>query len=59
MGRTTDVQLRPTRVIGWMLLPVAGGLILMAIAQRRLNRAWEDDMAAAPAVRPTVRMAPS
>jgi hypothetical protein len=59
MGRTTDVQLRPTRVIFWMLLPVAGGLILMAITQRRLNRAWEDDMAAAPAVRPTVRMAPS
>src|SRR5580700_1011093 len=59
MGRTTDVQLRPTRVICWMLLPVAGGLILMAITQRRLNRAWEDDMAAAPAVRPTVRVAPS
>lgn len=59
MGRTTDVQLRPTSVIFWMLLPVAGGLILMALTQRRLNRAWEDDMAAAPAVRPTVRMAPS
>ncbi len=59
MGRTTDVQLRPTRVIFWMLLPIAGGLILMAITQRRLNRAWEDDMAAAPAVRPTVRVAPS
>jgi hypothetical protein len=59
MLRTTDVQLRPTRAIFWMLLPVAGGLILMAIIQRRLNRAWEDDMAAAPAVRPTVRMAPS
>ena len=26
MGRTTDVQLRPTRVIFWMLLPIAGGL---------------------------------
>ncbi len=59
MLRTTDVQLRPTRAIYWMLLPIAGGLILMAIIQRRLNRAWEDDMAAAPAVRPTVRMAPS
>jgi hypothetical protein len=59
MGRTTDVQLRPTRAILWMLLPIAGGLILMAITQRRLNRAWEDDMAAAPAVRPTVRVAPS
>ncbi len=59
MGRTTDVQLRPTRVICWMLVPVVGGLILMTITQRRLNRAWEDDMAAAPAVRPTVRMAPS
>jgi hypothetical protein len=59
MLRTTDVQLRPTRVIFWMLLPVAGGLILMAIIQRRLNRAWEDDMAAAPAVRPIVRAAPS
>jgi hypothetical protein len=59
MGRTTDVQLRPARAILWMLLPVAGGLILMATMQRRLNRAWEDDMAAAPAVRPTVRAAPS
>jgi hypothetical protein len=59
MGRTTDVQLRPTRVVLWMLLPIAGGLILMATTQRRLNRAWEDDMAAAPAVRPTVRAAPS
>ena len=59
MGRTTDVQLRPTRAVLWMLLPIAGGLILMAITQRRLNRAWEDDMAAAPAVRPTVRVAPS
>ena len=59
MLRTTDVQLRPTRVIFWMLLPIAGGLILMTIIQRRLNRAWEDDMAAAPAVRPTVRVAPS
>ncbi len=59
MLRTTDVQLRPTRAIFWMLLPVAGGLILMTIIQRRLNRAWEDDMAAAPAVRPRVRVAPS
>jgi len=59
MGRTTDVQLRPTRAICWMLLPIAGGLILMSIMQRRLNRAWEDDMAAAPAVRPTVRVASS
>jgi hypothetical protein len=59
MGRTTDVQLRPARAILWMLLPIAGGLILMATMQRRLNRAWEDDMAAAPAVRPTVRAAPS
>jgi len=59
MLRTTDVQLRPIRAIFWMLLPIAGGLILMAIIQRRLNRAWEDDMAAAPAVRPTVRAAPS
>jgi hypothetical protein len=59
MGRTTDVQLRPARAILWMLLPIAGGLILMATMQRRLNRAWEDDMAAAPAVRPTVRTAPS
>ncbi len=59
MLRTTDVQLRPIRAIFWMLLPIAGGLILIAIIQRRLNRAWEDDMAAAPAVRPTVRVAPS
>ena len=53
------MQLQPTRAILWMLLPIVGGLILMAITQQRLNRAWEDEMAAAPAVRPTVRVAPS
>jgi hypothetical protein len=57
IGRTTDVQLRPTRAIFWMLLPVAGGLVLIATVQRRLNRVWEDDKATTPPARPSVKVA--
>ena len=55
IGKTTDVQLRPTRVICWLLFPVAGGLVLIATVQRRLNRVWEDDKATTPPARPSVR----
>jgi Domain of unknown function (DUF4234) len=41
VGRTTDVQLRPTVTVCWLLVPVIGGLILQAKVQRRLNRVWE------------------
>jgi hypothetical protein len=41
VGRTTDVQLRPTRAVCWLVVPVVGGLILQAKVQRRLNRVWE------------------
>jgi len=40
-GRTTDVQLRPARVVCWLLVPVFGGLVLIGLMQRRLNRVWE------------------
>jgi hypothetical protein len=46
VGRTTDVQLRPAIAVCWLLVPVIGGLILMAVVQRRLNRVWE--MASTP-----------
>jgi uncharacterized protein DUF4234 len=41
VGRTTDVQLRPTRAVCWLVVPVIGGLILQAKVQRRLNHVWE------------------
>lgn len=59
IGRTTDVQLRPTRAVLLMLLPVAGGLVLIAMVQRRLNRVWQDDRAIVPLPRPTVKVAAS
>ena len=41
VGRTTDVQLRPSLAVGWLIIPVIGGLILIATVQRRINRVWE------------------
>ena len=41
IGKTSDVQIRPVRSACWLLVPVAGGLVLMSIAQRRLNQIWE------------------
>ncbi len=55
IGRTTDVQLRPTRVVCWLLFPVVGGLVLISSVQRRLNRVWEDDKATTPPARPSFR----
>jgi hypothetical protein len=46
VGRTTDVQLRPARSVCWLLMPIIGGLVLLASVQRRLNRVW--DLASAP-----------
>ncbi len=57
IGRTTDVQLRPARTVCWLLLPVIGGLVLVATVQRRLNRVWQDDTAIAPLPRPAVKAA--
>ena len=59
IGRTTDVQLRPARTIFWMLLPVIGGLVVIATIQRRLNRVWDDDKAIAPPMRPSVKVTAS
>jgi xanthosine utilization system XapX-like protein len=59
IGRTTDVQLRPVRAICWLLVPIAGGLVLMAMVQRRLNRVWQDDKAASPPMRPSVNVVSS
>jgi hypothetical protein len=39
-GVTTDEQLRPAALVGWLLLPVLGGLVVMAREQRSLNRIW-------------------
>jgi len=59
IGRTTDVQLRPVRAVCWLLMPIVGGLVLMAIVQRRLNRVWQDDKAISPPVRPSVSVVSS
>jgi hypothetical protein len=57
IGRTTDVQLRPSQTICWVLVPVVGGLILIATVQRRLNRVWQDERAMIPPMRPSVTVA--
>jgi hypothetical protein len=40
-GVTTDEQIRPAAVAGWLLLPVVGGLVLMGRQQGHLNRIWD------------------
>jgi hypothetical protein len=57
IGRTTDVQLRPARMVCWLLVPVIGGLVLVAAVQARLNRVWQDDKALTPPARPSVKVA--
>jgi Domain of unknown function (DUF4234) len=39
-GMTTDEQIRPAAICGWLLMPVIGGLILMGRQQSHLNRIW-------------------
>jgi hypothetical protein len=39
-GMTSDVQLRPCGLLCVMCVPVLGGLIVLAVAQHRLNRVW-------------------
>lgn len=40
-GVTTDEQIRPAAVVGWLLVPVIGGLVLMGRQQGHLNRIWD------------------
>jgi uncharacterized protein DUF4234 len=39
-GLTTDEQIRPAALVGWLLFPVVGGFVLMARQQQSLNRIW-------------------
>lgn len=48
VGTTTDMQMRPVANVWWLAVPLGGGLVLMTLVQRRLNRVWE---AVAPAAR--------
>ena len=41
VGVTADVQLQPTRLVWWLMVPVIGGLAMIAAMQRRLNRVWQ------------------
>jgi hypothetical protein len=40
-GVATDQQLRPAALVGWLLVPVLGGLVVMAREQHSLNRIWQ------------------
>ncbi|MBV8527604.1 MAG: DUF4234 domain-containing protein [Candidatus Dormibacteraeota bacterium] len=48
-GRPTDMQLRPVSYTWLLAIPVAGGLVLMGLVQRRLNQVWELVAPAPPA----------
>ncbi len=41
IGLTTDVQLQPAHTVWWLIVPVIGGLAMIATMQRGLNRVWE------------------
>jgi hypothetical protein len=43
-GLTTDVQVRPTEAAWLLIIPVVGGLALLALVQRRLNAVWEQTL---------------
>jgi hypothetical protein len=40
-GITTDEQIRPAAVVGWLVMPIIGGLVLMGRQQGHLNRIWD------------------
>jgi hypothetical protein len=46
VGTTTDRQVRPVAMVTLLAIPVVGGLILVGVAQRRINAVWD---AVAPA----------
>ena len=48
-GRPTDMQLRPVTYTWLLAIPVVGGLLLIALVQRRLNQVWELVSPAPPA----------
>jgi hypothetical protein len=41
VGIPTDRQLAPLPTVAWLMFPIAGGLVVMARGQRRLNEIWE------------------
>ncbi len=41
VGATTDRQVRPVGTSLFLSIPVVGGLMLLAIEQRRLNAIWQ------------------
>jgi hypothetical protein len=40
-GVTTDEQTRPAALVGWLIVPVLGGFVLMGRQQANLNRIWD------------------
>ncbi|HZB97575.1 MAG TPA: hypothetical protein VE219_03150, partial [Candidatus Sulfotelmatobacter sp.] len=40
VGVPLEHQLHPSRMVWWLLLPVVGGLVLIAREQGRLDRVW-------------------
>jgi hypothetical protein len=40
-GVTTDEQVRPATLAGWLLVPLIGGFVVIGRQQRALNRIWD------------------
>ena len=40
-GVTTDAQIRPAALIGWLIVPVIGGFVVMGRQQGDLNQIWD------------------
>ncbi len=40
-GVTTDEQVRPAALAGWLLVPLIGGFVVIGRQQRALNRIWD------------------
>ena len=41
VGVSVDSQLQPAHAVWWLIVPVVGGLAMIASMQRRLNRVWQ------------------
>jgi hypothetical protein len=40
-GVTTDEQIEPATLVGWLMMPLIGGFVVMGRQQGNLNRIWD------------------
>jgi Mn2+/Fe2+ NRAMP family transporter len=40
-GVTTDAQIRPAALVGWLIVPLIGGFVVMGRQQGDLNHIWD------------------